>query len=599
MEPSEWHSIRPWTRRLSLSIREITSVSATFILSSPLTKAESELPLVSLSVPADDGLDEDDESSDQNIQAVISDALAKGLSVNVNGSPWPRVLIRLDDKQDEAVIIIYGLMPGRQYDIDLGLVHDGNIRRHVITERELPTNSGHILMSYRSATGSTSPHSETDLDVDIAGSNSHSPTTPSNHALSTTPPITTTPSDTNGATITVEDRLKQLQQNLSLLNSDRDSLTATLKSARRDAQKADAALRTEIDILKRASDKHSAAEHRARQKVLALQEAVKRAQSATKEMEALVNEAEAALPVLIAGRGEREHAYDIVRGEADRAKEEMDREAESDMKRIEGLKGELTGLGSKLERLNGKKDKLEGGVIPDLEEQLRAIEKEIRLVEAVPFTHRIPFDADDPTLDNLEAIGSSLAGDNLSDQILASTTHHPSFYHPVHRQHHHSQHLPGAISRPTPAPIQRPTSLNQPSWTIARASHNPRSSLTTPPHNVSRRQLLVKPSSQSPTPHASPSSNPSSPVLSSTQTSTLSSRAPAFEPSLSFTQALRAAPAAQPSSPATSYSLTQIPVHRPRPSVSSVSRAMTKENTKWSTASGQGMPNPLAQHYLT
>jgi len=370
MEPSEWHSIRPWTRRLSLSIREITSVSATFILSSPLTKAESELPLVSLSVPADDGLDEDDESSDQNIQAVISDALAKGLSVNVNGSPWPRVLIRLDDKQDEAVIIIYGLMPGRQYDIDLGLVHDGNIRRHVITERELPTNSGHILMSYRSATGSTSPHSETDLDVDIAGSNSHSPTTPSNHALSTTPPITTTPSDTNGATITVEDRLKQLQQNLSLLNSDRDSLTATLKSARRDAQKADAALRTEIDILKRASDKHSAAEHRARQKVLALQEAVKRAQSATKEMEALVNEAEAALPVLIAGRGEREHAYDIVRGEADRAKEEMDREAESDMKRIEGLKGELTGLSSKLERLNGKKDKLEGGVIPVLGRQL-------------------------------------------------------------------------------------------------------------------------------------------------------------------------------------------------------------------------------------
>jgi hypothetical protein len=144
MEPSEWHSIRPWTRRLSLSIREITSVSATFILSSPLTKAESELPLVSLSVPADDGIDEDDESSDQKLQAVISDALAKGLSVNVNGSPWPRVLIRLDDKQDEAVIIIYGLMPGRQYDIDLGLVHDGNIRRHVVTERELPTNSGHI-----------------------------------------------------------------------------------------------------------------------------------------------------------------------------------------------------------------------------------------------------------------------------------------------------------------------------------------------------------------------------------------------------------------------------------------------------------------------
>ena len=32
---TEWHSVRPWHPTLSLSVREITSVSVTFILSSP------------------------------------------------------------------------------------------------------------------------------------------------------------------------------------------------------------------------------------------------------------------------------------------------------------------------------------------------------------------------------------------------------------------------------------------------------------------------------------------------------------------------------------------------------------------------------------
>jgi hypothetical protein len=145
----QWHSIRPWTPRLSLSIREITSVSATFILASTLTgpNGEPELSLSSLGLVAEEG-DEEEEEEDEFIegkkQAILSDALAKGFSINVNGVPWQRVLIRIDDKTDEAVIIIYGLMPGRQYDIDLGLVHGAqksNLRRQVTTEGELSTRS--------------------------------------------------------------------------------------------------------------------------------------------------------------------------------------------------------------------------------------------------------------------------------------------------------------------------------------------------------------------------------------------------------------------------------------------------------------------------
>lgn len=122
---SQWHSIRPWRPTLSLSVREITSVSATFILSSPLAAAHSN----SVDAYHDQEHDNDEfspngslsESSNRPTQ-IISEVLSKGLSVKVNGTPWQRVLMKIDEVTDEAVIILFGLMPSRQYDIELGLV---------------------------------------------------------------------------------------------------------------------------------------------------------------------------------------------------------------------------------------------------------------------------------------------------------------------------------------------------------------------------------------------------------------------------------------------------------------------------------------------
>lgn len=137
-----WHSIRPWTQRFSLSVRELTSVSATFILSS--LSAHTNLSLI---LDGDDTHSDDEDepsggtSTEQPVatgsrsQRIISDALSKGLSVTVNGAPWQRVLIRVDDEADEAVIIIYGLMPGRQYDIELGVIPgEERVKRQITTE---------------------------------------------------------------------------------------------------------------------------------------------------------------------------------------------------------------------------------------------------------------------------------------------------------------------------------------------------------------------------------------------------------------------------------------------------------------------------------
>ena len=90
----KWQSIRPWDPRLSLSIREITSVSTTFILSSLSSHTNLSFIL--------DGEDEDsqpleDVSDHSPNPQIVTDAQTKGLSVKVNGTAWRRVLARIDD----------------------------------------------------------------------------------------------------------------------------------------------------------------------------------------------------------------------------------------------------------------------------------------------------------------------------------------------------------------------------------------------------------------------------------------------------------------------------------------------------------------------
>ncbi|KAF8146172.1 hypothetical protein K438DRAFT_528423 [Mycena galopus ATCC 62051] len=68
---------------------------------------------------------------------------------------------------------------------------------------------------------------------------------PSRTAMTSTPPLVNPHPH-----LMLADRLNQLQHTLSLITSERDSLCVSLKTAGQDAQKADAALRSEIEILK-------------------------------------------------------------------------------------------------------------------------------------------------------------------------------------------------------------------------------------------------------------------------------------------------------------------------------------------------------------
>lgn len=414
------------------------------------------------------------------------------------------------------------------------------------------------------------PHVDTQTDVEVSSFDRSVPSDPTsstrssspNRTVPPTPPTTNVPPNQGFTPLTLEDRLNQLQHTLTLITSERDTLTVSLKSARRDAQKADAALRSEIEILKRASEKHTAAEHRARQKVLALQEAVKRAQTATREMEEMVKEVEGGLPALKEKRAEKEQAYVKVKEDADRARKEREREGEKERKRVEMMKGELAGLGNKMEKLNGKKEKLEDGVM-DLEEQLREIEKEIESVESDPYGYTfISSDPQDAGAGEVDHTGSgSGTGSGPGGEIVVDRQVYPS-YLPIQRTRHQSAHSPGTIGRPSPAPIQRP-SHTRPNSASSSSVHqhlrtqtlqNQRSSSlhpqspvlhTTPQRRLSLKSATSQPQSQGLVPlqpshvqantsTSTSTSSSSTQATATTPASTLSSRAPPFEPGRSL-----------------------------------------------------------------
>ena len=257
--------------------------------------------------------------------------------------------------------------------------------------------------------------------------------------------------------MTLEEKLKHFQQNLTAVNEERETLLASLKSIRKESQKADSALRSEIDTLKRNSERHALAESKGRQKILALQEAVKRAQNATKEIEAKVKELEAEMPDLNKAKEEKENEYEILKKEAEKVRKEREVLEEKEKKRQEAMKADLAGLTVKLEKLGAKKEKLETGIVPELEQKLKEIEKEIEDEEQ----NLLKWNAN---AQNLYHHHQQQQQRQQQQQQRSYHTHNHSEDHhptassvPIQRPRYHSSEFPTPIGRPTLAPIQRPT----------------------------------------------------------------------------------------------------------------------------------------------
>lgn len=160
-----------------------------------------------------------------------------------------------------------------------------------------------------------------------------------------------------------------------------ESLNAQLKLARRESQRSDAALRAEIEAVKRTAEKQSVADQRAKQKVLALQEAVKQTNAATGELEADARAVEGDLPRVRQEEAVVEVEYATVRETADKKEAEAEEALRGDKKRISEAQAELASVTNRLEKLQAKKGKVESETLPDLEQQLAEIQQQIEALE--------------------------------------------------------------------------------------------------------------------------------------------------------------------------------------------------------------------------
>lgn len=336
---------------------------------------------------------------------------------------------------------------------------------------------------------------------DSASSPSSSPT--ASPTLSASDSGEVHPSPTSAPSVTLEDKIRQLNQTLSLLQSERDSLALSLKTTRRDAQKADAVIRADIETLKRASDKFTSVEQRARQKVLALQETVKQTLAAAAEISASVTDVETSLPALREQQADAEKECKMARQRAAQAREEREALELQEKKRIDSLQTELAGLGSKLEKLNSKREKLENSVIPELEEELRRIEEEIAAATW----------PSSPTADHLDTYHLDPGLSGVSNQSASSSALPSSSGIPEYIRSTSQDSIPGPIENPKRKRLSHPpltTKQQQPQVQkpiqILRPLHHP--------HQV--RSTVI---------------NNKSTTISTTPASTLSSLAAPFEPS--------------------------------------------------------------------
>lgn len=410
-QPSIWHAIRPWTPHLTLAVREITSVSVTFILSSVLDARVSAASANTDGAGVEQTLDQVSSTSGSappvitatsstaastldSHRPVLADVLTQELSVDVNGSSWKHFILHVPDAADEAIILIYGLHPGRQYDIDIALVGGGMVGRRMVVTNDV-TESGSVGQRIEdngaisvdwdvNGTASEEVATTDTILPPMVGSlpmpeTTFSPSPDPSSPVSHSPSPSTTPAPTT-LTQTHEDRLRTLSSTLSALSEEQASLQSLLKSTRRDAQKTSTALRNEVDILRRASEKAVVAEGRARQRVRALEDAVKKANEGREEIEREIEQSESAMPALREREANAEDELKRTKTEADGVRVEREKKEEEERKRKESMRAESVSLTQRTERLNVKRERLEGSVIPDLEAQLAEIELKIELV---------------------------------------------------------------------------------------------------------------------------------------------------------------------------------------------------------------------------
>lgn len=308
--------------------------------------------------------------------------------------------------KDRAVVVVYGLSPGKEYEIELRVVglsmQDGDgvgesssaafctrakadrtvSNAILIPPSPSPNNSLHphphshshprsranSLRSRsipRSRSNSVNASAQQSSDSSPGG---NTPPTMTNHSDASIPIPTSilSPVDTQAA---------QIRHLTASAHVEKDHVQTQIKEARRASQRAEAALRVEIETVKKAIDKAGSLDLRAKQKALALQEQVKQgwagAELAEKDMGVLEEKMAELEDRLEATRLEVESVkvdWKVVKDKEDEVREKEKKARTEEERKLAEVVG-------KLDKLRLKKEKKEQERV-ELERRLEELEKQ-------------------------------------------------------------------------------------------------------------------------------------------------------------------------------------------------------------------------------
>ncbi|WVQ69543.1 uncharacterized protein L199_007763 [Kwoniella botswanensis] len=304
--------------------------------------------------------------------------------------------------KDRAVVVVYGLSPGKEYEVELRVVGlfsqeggEGLISTSVlIPPSPTPNSNLHPRSRANSLRSRSRPRSRSNSLT--GGSPGHPPSssplspTRSSDAVATLDSLALGSHDTlspDTATIiptpvlnAVDTQTAQLRHLIATAHAEKEHLQTQIKEARRTSQRQEAAMKAEIENVKKAIEKAGSMDLRSKQKALATQEQVKQGWAGAESAEKDASDVESGLDTLESKLEALNIEVEAIQLEWKSIKEREEELREKDKKtRLEEDK-KLHEVLNKMEKLKSKKSKKQSEQ-EELGKQLKEVEGKIKDVE--------------------------------------------------------------------------------------------------------------------------------------------------------------------------------------------------------------------------
>lgn len=294
--------------------------------------------------------------------------LEAGVTVSVNGIPWSQVVVG-DSGAEEAFIVVYGLQPSRDYELQL------NVEDKHLSSISVATSEAEEKLTTDSAISASTAIGSADRGSPIAQSATGTTTQVPRIKRTHTPPM----QDTDATVVETGDpSLPPSTGSVAVShNFTASALQAAVRKARKDASRSESALRNEIEAIRRGLERMSDVDHRSKQKVLALQESIRQATTQAKDIDDEATAVEDEREEWEKREREKDSELERVRVDLEDKMRVSQAHIKEDAEEIEMMEKELQQITRSVEEKRAAKGRLETEKLIEVEQELGRIHVEI------------------------------------------------------------------------------------------------------------------------------------------------------------------------------------------------------------------------------